>query len=200
MLFQECRPCMLQTTAMTRNTWFLNSCCSRRLTGYSTLSAPSTSGILTTMKMLADHYPERLAKAFIVDASSMFYYIWKVRWLFRLGQRSCRLRCTYCSSLFHWLWRIESCIRSEIVHLEYRVSALLLTTRLDASWILHTPEIIGLYQGRSILQKCHFYHHRFQNILGGDHPAFVQMIRRPRFLSDPKQVHFRMPSRVLILL
>lgn len=45
--------------------------------GYSTLSAPSTSGILTTMKMLADHYPERLAKAFIVDASSMFYYIWK---------------------------------------------------------------------------------------------------------------------------
>ncbi|KAG0577299.1 hypothetical protein M758_5G140200 [Ceratodon purpureus] len=45
--------------------------------GYSTLSAPSTSGILTTLKLLADHYPERLAKAFIVDASSMFYCVWK---------------------------------------------------------------------------------------------------------------------------
>ncbi|XP_024398179.1 uncharacterized protein [Physcomitrium patens] len=45
--------------------------------GYSRLSAPSTSGILSTLKMLADHYPERLAKAFIVDASSMFYYFWK---------------------------------------------------------------------------------------------------------------------------
>ncbi|XP_024379333.1 uncharacterized protein [Physcomitrium patens] len=45
--------------------------------GYSRMSAPSTSGILTTLKMLADHYPERLAKAFIVDASSMFYYVWK---------------------------------------------------------------------------------------------------------------------------
>ncbi|KAG0582472.1 hypothetical protein M758_3G062100 [Ceratodon purpureus] len=45
--------------------------------GYSKISAPSTSGILTTLKVLADHYPERLAKAFIVDASSMFYYVWK---------------------------------------------------------------------------------------------------------------------------
>jgi hypothetical protein len=47
--------------------------------GYSRVSAPSPSGILTTLKILADHYPERLAKAFIVDASSMFYYVWKVR-------------------------------------------------------------------------------------------------------------------------
>lgn len=45
--------------------------------GYTKISAPSTSGILTTLKVLADHYPERLAKAFIVDASSMFYYVWK---------------------------------------------------------------------------------------------------------------------------
>lgn len=48
-------------------------------TGYSRISAPSPSGILTTLKILADHYPERLAKAFIVDASSVFYYVWKVR-------------------------------------------------------------------------------------------------------------------------
>jgi hypothetical protein len=48
------------------------------LTGYSTISAPSTSGILTTLKIIADYYPERLAKAFVVDASSMFYYVWKV--------------------------------------------------------------------------------------------------------------------------
>jgi len=46
--------------------------------GYSRISAPSPSGILATLKILADHYPERLAKAFIVDASSMFYYVWKV--------------------------------------------------------------------------------------------------------------------------
>ncbi len=46
--------------------------------GYSRISAPSPSGILATLKILADHYPERLAKAFIVDASSMFYFVWKV--------------------------------------------------------------------------------------------------------------------------
>ncbi|CAK9235326.1 unnamed protein product [Sphagnum jensenii] len=45
--------------------------------GYSRISGPSPSGILATLKILADHYPERLAKAFIVDASSMFYFVWK---------------------------------------------------------------------------------------------------------------------------
>lgn len=52
------------------------------VSGYSKTSAPSPSGILTTLKILSDHYPERLAKAFIVDASSMFYHVWKVRWFF----------------------------------------------------------------------------------------------------------------------
>jgi uncharacterized protein (DUF2249 family) len=46
--------------------------------GYSRISAPSPGGILATLRIIADHYPERLAKAFIVDASSMFYYAWKV--------------------------------------------------------------------------------------------------------------------------
>jgi len=45
--------------------------------GYSRISAPSPGGILATLRIIADHYPERLAKAFIVDASSMFYYAWK---------------------------------------------------------------------------------------------------------------------------
>jgi hypothetical protein len=47
-------------------------------TGYSRTSAPSPTGILTTWKLLADHYPERLAKAFIfLDALSMFYHVCK---------------------------------------------------------------------------------------------------------------------------
>ncbi|CAK9871271.1 unnamed protein product [Sphagnum jensenii] len=45
--------------------------------GYSRISAPSPGGILATLRIIADHYPERVAKAFIVDASSMFYYAWK---------------------------------------------------------------------------------------------------------------------------
>lgn len=45
--------------------------------GYSKIRAPWTSGILTSLKILADHYPERLAKAFIVDAPAMLYYVWK---------------------------------------------------------------------------------------------------------------------------
>jgi hypothetical protein len=46
--------------------------------GYSRISAPSPGGILATLRIIAEHYPERLAKAFIVDASSVFYYAWKV--------------------------------------------------------------------------------------------------------------------------
>lgn len=62
-------------------------------TGYSRISAPSPSGILTTLKILADHYPERLAKAFIVDASSVFYYVWKVRIISSRSRRRHRSWC-----------------------------------------------------------------------------------------------------------
>lgn len=34
------------------------------------------------LKIFVDHYLERLAKVFIVDASSMFYNVWKVGMLF----------------------------------------------------------------------------------------------------------------------
>ena len=55
--------------------WFLLE----SATGYSRISAPSPSGNLTTWKFLANHYLERLAKAFILDALSIFYHVRKVR-------------------------------------------------------------------------------------------------------------------------
>ncbi|CAM6098480.1 unnamed protein product [Calypogeia fissa] len=45
--------------------------------GQSKMSSPSSSTILGTLKILSENYPERLAKAFIVDSPSVFYYLWK---------------------------------------------------------------------------------------------------------------------------
>eukprot|EP00250_Pteridium_aquilinum_P005030 c15191_g1_i1 orf=120-845(+) len=35
------------------------------------------STIVQLLKVLGEHYPERLARSFIVDAPAMFYYLWK---------------------------------------------------------------------------------------------------------------------------
>ncbi|XP_024539014.1 uncharacterized protein LOC9653312 isoform X1 [Selaginella moellendorffii] len=45
--------------------------------GSSRGSSSLLSFILSIMKLLSDHYPERLAPSFFVDAPSMFYYLWK---------------------------------------------------------------------------------------------------------------------------
>lgn len=39
--------------------------------------SPGLSAIVQLLKVLGEHYPERLARTFIVDAPSMFYYFWK---------------------------------------------------------------------------------------------------------------------------
>lgn len=77
---------------------------------------------------------------------------------------------------------------SDVLHLNTRVSALLLTTQQEASCVLRTREIIGRCQGHSILQRFRFCHHLFQSIPEGGLPAFVQITWNYRFLLDPKQV------------
>ncbi|GAQ80813.1 Sec14p-like phosphatidylinositol transfer family protein [Klebsormidium nitens] len=47
------------------------------LQGYSRANSPPLSVSYATMKILADHYPERLKTAFIVDAPSIFSFLWK---------------------------------------------------------------------------------------------------------------------------
>lgn len=34
--------------------------------------------LLATLKILGDHYPGRLHKAFVIDPPSLFSYLWKV--------------------------------------------------------------------------------------------------------------------------
>lgn len=46
------------------------------------------STIVQLFKLLSDHYPERLARAFVMDAPPMFYYLWKgIGSLLDLGMR-----------------------------------------------------------------------------------------------------------------
>ncbi|KAG6544311.1 hypothetical protein Mapa_014314 [Marchantia paleacea] len=45
--------------------------------GHAKLSSPSSSTILGTLRILNEHYPERLAKAYIVDSPSVLYFLWK---------------------------------------------------------------------------------------------------------------------------
>ncbi|KAL2603026.1 hypothetical protein R1flu_013128 [Riccia fluitans] len=45
--------------------------------GHSKVTSPSSSTILGTLKIINEHYPERLAKAFVVDCPTVFYYLWK---------------------------------------------------------------------------------------------------------------------------
>lgn len=35
--------------------------------------------LLATLKILADYYPTRLHKAFVIDPPSLFSYLWKVK-------------------------------------------------------------------------------------------------------------------------
>ncbi|KAL3681162.1 hypothetical protein R1sor_024118 [Riccia sorocarpa] len=45
--------------------------------GNSKLTSPSSSTILGSLKIINEHYPGRLAKAFVVDCPAVFYYLWK---------------------------------------------------------------------------------------------------------------------------
>jgi hypothetical protein len=46
---------------------------------YSPSNAPALSVTLGVLQLLANHYPERLYKAYVVNAPSIFQMAWKVR-------------------------------------------------------------------------------------------------------------------------
>lgn len=44
-------------------------------------SAPAFMNMLiASLKIIADYYPQRLHKAFVIDPPSLFSYLWKVRY------------------------------------------------------------------------------------------------------------------------
>eukprot|EP00775_Hariotina_reticulata_P002131 gene2131-2450_t len=47
------------------------------LAAYSPSNAPALSVTLSVLQMLANHYPERLHKAYVVNAPSVFQFAWK---------------------------------------------------------------------------------------------------------------------------
>ncbi|MEW5306164.1 MAG: hypothetical protein WDW36_008651 [Sanguina aurantia] len=52
------------------------------LDGYSRANSPPLSVSLATLRVLVDHYPERLHMCFIVDAPSIFSLLWSALWPF----------------------------------------------------------------------------------------------------------------------
>jgi hypothetical protein len=59
---------------------------------YSPSNAPALSVTLGVLQLLANHYPERLYKAYVVNAPSIFQMAWKVREIvFILKRLSCRM-------------------------------------------------------------------------------------------------------------
>jgi CRAL/TRIO domain len=50
---------------------------------YSPANAPALSTTLSVLHMLANHYPERLHKAYIVNAPAVFQVAYKVGWVLR---------------------------------------------------------------------------------------------------------------------
>jgi len=52
------------------------------LNGYSRANSPPLRVSLATLRTLADHYPERLERVYLVDAPGVFSVLWNVLWPF----------------------------------------------------------------------------------------------------------------------
>lgn len=64
--------CMDQEKGQEKWIWIMD------MKHYSRKSQPPYSVSSSTQKIFADHYPERLQKAYIVDAPNLFYYLYKI--------------------------------------------------------------------------------------------------------------------------
>lgn len=64
---------------------------------------------LATTSFMQDQYPERLKTAFIVDAPSVFYYLWKVRPFARANSPMAQLWLTFVILLgpFAWTFKVR---------------------------------------------------------------------------------------------